>query len=138
MAGHVLTFECRTLLVDLRLGAHDDARDAEATLQTTARRKGRGELLPFDGCDTFKRRYRFAGDLLQTRLARHHGLAVDQHGAATALPGRRTAVLRRRDVEFFAQCRQQVGVRLAHLDRGAVHDELGHLYILSNRGSVTS
>jgi hypothetical protein len=39
VAGHVFSLKGCTLLVDLRLGANDDAGDTKATLQTTACRE---------------------------------------------------------------------------------------------------
>ena len=46
VAGHVVALQRGALLVDLRLGPHDDAGDAEPALQAAARGEGVGELLP--------------------------------------------------------------------------------------------
>ena len=82
------------LLVDLRLGPHHDAGDAEPALQTAARGEGVGEALPLGLVDTFERDDRLAVGLGDVVLARHGRLAVDQHRAAAALTRRRAAVLR--------------------------------------------
>ena len=99
---HVFTFERRPFFVDLCFRSHDDAGDAEATLQTAACREGRRKLCSLGGIDALERGNQLASDLLQARLARHDGFAVDEYGATTALSRRRAAVLRGGDVEFFA------------------------------------
>ena len=123
--GHRRPVEVGALLVDLRLGAHDDARDAEPALQPAARGEGLGEPLALVGVDALQRDDLLAGDLLQAEVAADDRLAVDHHRAAAALARRRAAVLRRRDVELLAQRRQQVGVVAPHRDRRAVERELG-------------
>ncbi len=115
------------LLVDLGLGPHDDARDAEPALQAAARRERVGEALPFGLVDALECGDRLAVDLGDVVLARHGGLAVDQHGAASALARWRAPVLRRGDVEFLAQRGEQMRMAVAHGDRRAVDLELDHL-----------
>ena len=105
---HLLAGEVGALLVDLGLGPHHDAGDAEPALQPAARGEGVGEGLALGLVDTFERDDRLPGDLVEVVLARHDGLAVDQHRAAPALTRRRAAVLGRGDVEFLAQRREQV------------------------------
>ena len=84
------------------------------------------------GVDALERDDRLAGDLGQRLLAADDGLAVDEHGAAAALPRRRAAVLRRGDVELLAQRGQQVRVVVADGHRRAVELEVdAHVYILS-------
>ncbi len=102
VSRHVFALECCTLLIDLCFGSHDDAGDAEATLQTAACRERRRKLRPLGGVDALERGDRLTGHLLQARLARHDGFAVDQYGATTALARRRATVFRGRDVEFFS------------------------------------
>ena len=94
VSSHVGTFEVGTLLVDLRLGAHDDAGDAEPALQPTARSEGVGEGLALRRGHALEGDDRLAGHLRQRLLAADHGLAVDVHRAAPALPRGRAAVLR--------------------------------------------
>ena len=98
------------LLVDLGLGPHDDAGDAEAALQPAAGGEGVGVALALVVVDALERDDRAAGHLGQRLLARHDGLAVDQHRAAPALARRRAAVLGRRDVELLAEGGEQVRV----------------------------
>ena len=102
--------ERRPLLVDLGLGAHDDAGDAETALQPAAGGEGVGERLALGLVDTLERDDRAAVDLVERLLARHDRLAVDQHRAAPALARRRAPVLGRGDVELLAERGQQVGV----------------------------
>ncbi len=122
---HPLLGERITLLVDLRLRSHHDARDAEPTLQAAACRERVGEALALGLVDAFERGHRRAGDLRQVALTRHDRLAIDEHRATTALARRRAAVLRRGDVEFFPQRCEQVGMIPAHGHRRSVDLE-GH------------
>ena len=115
--------EGRALLVDLRLGAHHDARDAEAALQPATRGERVGEHLALGLVDALEGDDGLSLDLVHVALAGDDRLAVDEHGAAPALPRRRAAVLRRGDVELVAQCGEQVGVRPPNGDRRAVHRE---------------
>jgi hypothetical protein len=121
--GHRLPGERRALLVDLGLGPHDDAGDAEPALQSPARSEGVGEGLPFGFVDAFERDDRLALDLGEVVLAGDGGLAIDEHRAASALSRRRAAVLRRGDVEFLAQRGEQVRMRSPHRHRSPVHLE---------------
>ena len=125
--GHRPAVEVGALLVDLRLGPHDDAGDAEPALQPTAGGERIGEALPLVGVDALERHDLLAGDLLQPEVAADDGLAVDHHRAAAALARRRAAVLGRRDVELLAQRGQQVGVVTPHGHRRAVERELGRV-----------
>ena len=92
--SHVAAFERRALLVDLCLGAHHDAGDAEPALQATAGRKRVGKGFAFVGVDPFEREHLLSRCFAQWGLAAHHGFAVDVHRAAPALPARRAAVFR--------------------------------------------
>ena len=120
VGGHARPRERVTLLVDLRLGPHDDAGDAEAALQATACGEGIGERLPLGLVDALERDDRLAFDLVQVALACHGRLAVEQHRAAAALARWRAAVLGRGDVELLAERGEQVGVAPPHRHRGAV------------------
>jgi len=93
VARHVVALQLGALLVDLRLGAHHDAGDAEPALQTAARGECIGEpsalrIVETFECDDFTTSY-----LLERVGARDLYLAVDHHGAATTLPRRRASVL---------------------------------------------
>ena len=110
VAAHLVAPQIGPLLVDLGLGAHDDAGNAEAALQATAGRERVGEAPAFGLGDALEGDDRLARHLGDGLLAADDGLAVDVHGAAPALPTRRTPVLGRGEVEFVAQRRQQVGV----------------------------
>ena len=112
------------LLVDLRLGAHHDPRDAEAALQTAARGERAGVAVALGVVDSLERRDLATGDLVERLGAADDRLAVDEHRAAAALPRRRTPVLRRRDVELLAQGGEEVGVVAAHRHRCTVEREL--------------
>src|SRR5829696_2887736 len=68
VAGHVRPGEVGALLVDLRLGPHNDAGDAEPALQAAARGEGIGVTLALDGREAFERGDRLAGDLRQWLL----------------------------------------------------------------------
>ena len=125
--------EVGALLVDLRLGADHDAGDAEAALQSAHRRERARVAVALVLGDAFEGHDRLARRPCQRHLARHHGLAVDEHRAATALTRRRAAVLRRRDVELFAQRRQQVRMVGAHPRLVAVDDERHHRVVHSVR-----
>ena len=81
---------------------------ANASAQRSRARRG----------EAFERGDRLARHLGQRLLARHDGLAVDQHRAAPALARRRAAVLRRGDVELLAQRGEQVRVIGPHLTPG--------------------
>ena len=94
--AHVGTIERSTLLVDLRLGAHDDAGDAEAALQPAACGERFGELLSLVVVDAFQGDHVLAGDLGQRLLTADDCLAVDVHRAAPALTARGATVLRQR------------------------------------------
>ena len=59
--------EVGALLVDLRLGPHHDAGDAEPALQAAAGGEGVGEALPLVGVDALERDDRLAGDLVERR-----------------------------------------------------------------------
>ena len=59
--------EVGALLVDLRLGPHHDAGDAEPALQPAARGERVGEALALVGVDALERDDRLAGDLVQRR-----------------------------------------------------------------------
>ena len=85
--------------------------------------KASAYALALVGVDALERDDRPTGDLGQRLLARHDGLAVDQHGAAAALAGRRAAVLRRGDVELLAERGEQVGMVGPHGDLVAVERE---------------
>ena len=122
--SHRRAIEVGALLVDLRLGPHDDARDAEAALQATAGGERVGEAAPLIGVDALEGHDRRPGDLGQRQVAADHRLAVDEHRAAPALPRRRAPVLRRRDVELLAQRGEQMGVVGAHGHRRAVDRQL--------------
>ena len=124
VAGHVVAFQRSALLVDLRLGPHHDAGDAVTALQATARRERIGEPGAFGLVDTLQRGDRTAGHLLDPVRAGDLHLAVDHDRAATALALRRAAVLRRCDVEFLAECSEQMWMIGSHRDRCAVEDEL--------------
>ncbi len=136
MRCHALACERRALLVDLRLGPHHDARNAEPALEPTAGGERIGERLAFDLVDTFEGHDRRALDLVHVALAGHDGLAVDEHGAAPALSRRRASVLRRRDVEFLTQCSQQVRMRAPDGHGRAVHHERHGPVEIIGRGRV--
>jgi hypothetical protein len=87
VARHVGALQVCTLLVDLCLGAHDDAGDAETALQSAACSEGVGERLALVGRNTFEREHVLAGHLVERLLTADDGLAVDVYGAATALAG---------------------------------------------------
>jgi hypothetical protein len=124
MAGHVGRIEFGTLLVDLRLGAHDDAGNAEPALQSATRRERVGEGLTFGCRHSFQGHHRSSSGLGEGLLAADDGLAVDVHRATSALAGWRAAVLRRGDTEFFTQRGEQVRMILTDAHRGAVQREL--------------
>ena len=111
---HGVAVEVGALLVDLRLRPHDDAGDAEATLQPAAGGEGAGVAVALGVVEPFQRRDVASGDLVERLCAADDRLAVDEHGAAAALPRRRAAVLRRRHVELLAQGGEQVRVIAAH------------------------
>ena len=85
MTGHVGGLEVGTLLVDLGLGAHHDAGDAEPALQATARGERVGERGTLGRGHAFEGDHRAPCGLGQRLLAADDGLAVDVHGAAPAL-----------------------------------------------------
>ena len=97
-------------LVEQGLGAHEDARGAEAALQGAGGGEGVGEAVALVVAEPLEGGDRPARDPLEAGLARDLGLAVDEHGAATALARRRAAVLRRGQVELVAQGREEVGM----------------------------
>ena len=86
--------------------------------------KGLGEAVSLCGVDALEGDDRLARHLVEREVAADDGLAVDEHGAAPALPRGRAAILRRRDVELVAQRRQQVRVVGGHRHRLAVHREV--------------
>jgi hypothetical protein len=124
MSRHVAGLEVGALLVDLRLRPHHDPRDAEATLQATARRERIGERGAFLRSDTFQRDDGLAGRLGQRLLAADDRLAVDVHGAATALPRRGATVLGRGHVQLLAEGSEEVWVVVANGHCRAVEFEL--------------
>ncbi len=98
---------------------HHDARRAETALRTTGRdERGRGRGARFR-IEPFDRRDRTAVDARGRGHARDPRLAVDEHGATTALALGRAAVLGRHDPEPLAQHVQQ---RFAPLDVGIDRD----------------
>ena len=78
-----LALEVGALLVDLCLGAHDDAGDAEAALQAAARGERVGEPIALVAVDALERDHRLALDLGQRLLAADHRLAVDHAPCST-------------------------------------------------------
>ena len=139
MAGHVAGLQVGALLVDLRFGAHHDPRDAEPALQAAARGERVGERGTLFGGHTLERHHGLAGGLRQRLLAADDRLAIDVHGAATALPRGRAAVLRRRHIQLLAQRGKQVRMIVADGHRLAVELEVdAHVYILSKSGGFES
>ena len=69
MAGHVVAGEVGALLVDLGLGPHDDAGDAEAALQAAAGGEGVGVAVALVPRQALERDDRLAGHLGQRLLA---------------------------------------------------------------------
>ena len=140
MRRHGVPVEVGALLVDLRLGAHHDAGDAEAALQPATGGEGARRTVALGVVEALQRRDVLAGDLVERLRAADDRLAVDEHGAAATLPRRRAAVLGRRHVELLAERGEQVWMVAAHGHRRAVERELdpgglgshGHVYILSN------
>ena len=123
VAGRMVTGQGGALLVHEGLGAHDDARRAEAALQGAMCGEGTGVTFPLSVRQALQGRDRATFGLLHRRLAGDPGLPVDQHGAATALTRRRAAVLGRGDAQFVAQGGQQVGVVNGGIDRPPVQLE---------------
>ena len=147
MRRHRRAVEVGALLVDLRLGPHHDAGDAEPALQPAARGEGARRSARRSSASTPSSvTTSLPATLSSGEVAADDGLAVDEHGAAAALPRRRAAVLRRRDVELLAQRGEQVRVVGAHRHRRAVERELDAgrlgdivtLYILSNGARIRS
>ncbi len=131
MRRHLLAGQRGALLVDLRLGPHHDAGDAEPALEAAARGERVGERLPLGPVHAFERDDRRPLDLVHVALTRNDRLAVDEHGAAPALSRRRAAVLGRGDVELLAQRCQQVRMRAPHCDRRAVDLERDAVVVAS-------
>ena len=123
VTGRVVARQLRTLLLEQRVHPHDDARRAEAALERAGRRERGRVLVAGERVEAFERRHRATGGLLEAHLARDHGLAVEEHGAAPALARRRATVLRRRDVELLAQRGEEVRVRRRDLGRRPVELE---------------
>ena len=92
--GHARLRQRRALLVDLGLGPHHDAGDAESALETTAGGERVGEALTLRFVDTLERDDRLALGLGDVVLTRHDRLAVDHHRATAALARRRATILR--------------------------------------------
>ena len=122
---HRVAREARALLVDLGLGPHHDAGDAEPALQSAARGEGVGVRVTLGLIDALERHDRAAVDLLERLLAGHDSLAVDQHRAAAALPRGRATVLGRGHVELLAQGGEQMRVLAVHRHGCPVEDEGG-------------
>uniref|UniRef100_A0A6J7QCT4 Unannotated protein n=1 Tax=freshwater metagenome TaxID=449393 RepID=A0A6J7QCT4_9ZZZZ len=136
---HVRAIEVGALLVHLGLRAHHDPRDAEAALQSAARRERVGVCLPLGLVDTLEREHRLANNLGERLLAGDDCLAVNMDGAATALAGRRAAILRGSDVQLVPEGRQQVWMIAAHLYGYTVDDKtdrLDHVDILSKHRAI--
>jgi hypothetical protein len=85
---HAAAFERRTLLVDLRLCSHHDSRDAESTLQSAARGKRRSPPLALVVGKALECGDVATRGLVERRLARHDGFAIDKYRAAAALAAR--------------------------------------------------
>ena len=136
VTSHVATFQCCTFFVDLGLGSHHDAGNTKTTLQPAASGKCLGKHAPFGFVYAFESGDGLACGFFHAGLTRHHCFAVNQYGAAPALTRGRTAVFGRCDVEFLTQRRQEVGVGATHHHRGAVDDEVSHLYSLSSSGRI--
>ena len=124
--GGVVTGEGVALLVEERLGAHDDAGRAEPALQGTVGGERRRIPVALGAVEPLEGRDRRPLGLVHRRLAGDAGLAVQQHRAAAALARRRTAVLGRQYAELVAECRQQVRMVGGGLDQLAVEFEGRH------------
>ncbi len=135
MAGGVAAGHRRALLVDQALGPQHDAGDAEPALEGAPLGEGAGVAGPFVVAQAFE-----GGDLLglgagQRHLAGHDRLAIQQHGAAAALPARRAAVLGTRDTQLLPEGGEQVFV-VPDLDLLAVEPEGGHDAPISSVSSL--
>ena len=91
--GGLLPGQLGPLPVDEGFGAHQDAGCAETALEGAVSGEGGGVEVPFGGVEALQSDYLRPLSPLHRGLAGHPGPAVDQHGAAAALTGRRTAVL---------------------------------------------
>ena len=124
VAGHVVPREVRALLVDLAPWPARRCRGCRSRTAARRRRRTRRRTAaaprrrsPSSVID------RAPLHLGQRRLARDHGLALDQHRAAAALTRRRAAVLGRGDVQLLPQRGQQVRVVRTHRHGRAVDGE---------------
>jgi hypothetical protein len=104
--------------------AHHDARRAETALRATGRDKRAGESITLARVQPFDGRYRSPRDSGDRRDARDARLAVDEHGATSALALGRAAVFGGEDAESLPQRVQErfVGGR-GHDDRATVTGE---------------
>ncbi len=87
--------------------AHEDARRAESALRAAGVGEACRQSGAFGRLETLDGGHHPPGDADRRRDARDAGIAVDEHGAASALPLRRAAVLRRHDAEALAQDREE-------------------------------
>jgi hypothetical protein len=101
--------------------AHEDPRRAEATLRRAGCHERADESIPEGGVEAVEGGHRPPRNPLDRSDTRHPRLAVDEHGAAPALPLRRAAVLDRHDAEPLTQDIEERFARFAlEVDRRAV------------------
>ena len=114
MLGHIASLQCSTFFVDLSFGSHNNAWNTKTTLQTAACCECLRVTTAFFFVDAFKCGDGSTCNFGERRLTTHYCLAIDHHCATTTLPSWRTSILWRCDVQFFTQCRQQMGVVGTH------------------------
>ena len=115
--------EVAAFLIEERLRPDEDPRRAEAALEGTGRCEGVGEADSLFNLESFEGRDRLAFRLFHRDETTLNGLAVEQHGARSALPGWRAAVLGGCDPEFFAKGGEEVRVIGGDLYRESIDGE---------------
>ena len=123
MLGHIASLQRSTLFVDLSLGSHNNARNTKTTLQTATCRECLRVAIAFFFVDTFKGRDGSTCNFGEWCLTTDYCFAIDPHCATTTLTRRRTSIFWRCDVQFFSQCRQQMGVIGPHSYGSCVDSE---------------
>jgi hypothetical protein len=102
VARHIFALEVGTLLVNLRLCAHNYSGNTKSTLQTTACSERVRKRLALRFLDAFQCGDGTTFGFCNGVLARNLSLAVNHDGAATTLTGGGASVFGRCDVEFVS------------------------------------